>query len=552
MKTRTCLFFLFAFLIFSFASGQKAAPCINGHQTAAGTILQKMTQPSPGTDFFQGQLITPQQPELDRLIDSIYQYDWSSPDWMLKTKDHKYHNSNGQLTEDRIEKKNQSGKWNNYVHFLYTYNGAAPDYLTSLGEIWTSAGTWAPYQYTHNHKTNLPDTTWSREWNTYLQTFISGTEMIYHYDDLDSITQSLTLRLDTTSNTWINQYQDSIVYTTPHLLAEEIFQVWDQGTHSWTNINRKVNTYDTSDYLTLHMEYTWSDTGNIWINSSRITYTNDLKGNPLNGLNENWNTGTQSWELYGQTIYTYNELEWPLSERQQLYNKISGEYEDHYMTYFFYFTSGVRQATSGNFWNPNTSEWITDSYYEIDSNNNFVQQYVKYHDYSSYEIFGGSKTANIYSSKLQLISVLNQSWSKTINDWINHEQTNYQYNEYKLLDTLIVQDWDTLSSAWVNTELSKYFYSEPFGINDNSREARNCNFANPITPGTIINCPGFSLGEVYTLRFYSLTGAMVYKKDFNGGESVTVSPSVKEGIYLMQFTDSKGRILSTNKVVVRK
>ena len=147
---------------------------------------------------------------------------------------------------------------------------------------------------------------------------------------------------------------------------------------------------------------------------------------------------------------------------------------------------------------------------------------------------------------------MNQNWSLTANDWINYDQTNYHYNSYKLLDTLVVQRWDTTGGSWLNYQRSVYFYSEPFGISEVSNGKHLCDFANPMKTGSMINCPGFASGTVYHLKIYSLSGTLVYSNMFVGGNSVSMSATVPDGLYLMQFTGENGQVLSTNKVMILK
>ncbi len=553
MKTKCHFLFIFTFLIFLSASGQKNISSVACFSSSVSKNFTKACQENPHSIAISDPGKNILQPELDRHLDSIYEYDWDTTDWALRTKNHKFRNSNGWLTEDLYVVKNQStGNWSNYVHFLYTYPGSDQDYTSLLGEVWTNASNWLTYEYTHYIKKNLADSTYTKDWNSLKQKFISGSQIITTYDSLDSMTQKLTQKLDTASSSWKNDYLKTFTYTSQHLISEEVFQNWNATSSEWIYINRKVENYDTNNFLIEHMEYVWDDTASAWKNSSRISFINDPAGNHLTSLTETWNNTSLVWEPFGQSTFYYSLLEWKLSERQQVYNKVTMQFEDSYYIYYTYFTDGTLQSATGNFWKPITNEWVTDQYLLIDSTQNISESYVKFHDNTTYELTGGVRVAYTYSAKQQLVNILNQELSKTVDDWINSEQTDYSYNVNKLLDKTIDQNWDTITSSWLNSKRSLYFYSEPFGINETRNDKNLCNFANPMRAGSMINCPDFNSGEVYYLKIYTLSGAWVYTTRFVGGNTVSVSASVPDGLYVMQFTAENGRVLSNNKVVLLK
>jgi hypothetical protein len=552
MKTKFNLLIIFSFLVFLLAYSQTSVSTYKGTKSSRAERLRlpQAVNPAGLPDAGLGKTLT--QPNLDRLLDSIYEYDWDVDAWALKSISHKYHNSDGLLTEDLYVVKNQSsGLLTNFAHFLYSYSGSNSDPTSILGEIWTAAGTWLPYQYSHYLKKNLPDTVYKKEWNGQQQVIESGERFLLTYDNIDSTTQKITQRLDTSNNEWVNNYRNLITYIDPHLLSEKVFQNWDTATSAWANINRSTETYDTSGFLIEHAEFTWNDTANDWQNSSRITYINDEFGDPLSSSTESWNTGTLSWDPFSQTLYIYNIFNWKLSERQQLYNPGTQLYEDFYLTYYTYFPNGTLESTTGNYWKPPTNEWVTDSYHLIDSNLLFQEEYIKYHDNFTYELTGGTRIANIYSSKLQLVGVLNQLWSVVSNDWVNYEQTNYTYSPtFKLLEEEIDQRWEAVSSTWLNYKRSMYYYSAPFGINESGSDRNLCNFAKPMKAGSAIRCPGFSAGSTYNMKIYSLSGALVYSVRFDGANTVYLSVTVPDGMYLLQFTDERGSLISTSKVMI--
>lgn len=543
MKTRLPLLFILATFLFLSASGQRSVSARSGLMKQASSDNQFPSVTTDGKNILQ--------PELDRLVDSIHQEDWDSINWVLKTREHKFRNSLGYVTEDLYVVKNSgTGLWNNYIHYLYAYDGANPDFITQSGELWTNAANWLQYQFSQYVAKNKPDSTFTKDWNITKQKFTSGLMTLTQYDTLDSIIQSLTRKYDTTSNGWINQYKNIYTYIAPHLLSEQIFQAWRQSTNAWVNINRKVNTYDTSNFLISQMGFVWNDTAYAWDSSSRISYVNDLLGKPLTSLSENFDSYTHVWIPYIQTVFTYSPLEWLLNERQQVYNPITSNFDDYYLTYFTYTPGGLLQSTTGNFWKPTTNEWVTDSYYAVDSTMKFLESYTKFHDNSTYDITGGNRTTQGYNSKNQLNNLLKQEWSTSLNDWLNAQQTNYSYNQFKLLDTIIDQVWNIPGSVWTNFKRSIYYYSEPYSIQELGNGAKYCQFANPMKRGTVVNCPGFLQGEPYALKIYSLSGMLVYSLNFSGGNPVAVTPSVANGMYLLQFTDGKGRILSTSKVLI--
>lgn len=553
MKTKITLPLIFALLIFLAASGQNKVASVTGNNSTSVSDIYKAHHENPPAEIISVTDPSFLQPELDRHLDSVYQDEWVSGSWDLKTKNHKYRNSDGWLTEDLYVVKNEgTGIWNNYAHFLYTYNGSDPDYTRVTGEVWTNLSSWLQYQYSHFIRKNKADTTFTKDWNPVKQLFTGGSKLITQYDTLDSITQQVMQKFDTATSDWVNQYKLLRTYVAPHLFSEEIFQAWKGTTSEWVNINRKVDAYDTNNFLASQTEFVWIDTSATWQNSSRTTYINDVLGNILTDTTERWNTITLAWEPYLQTLYYYSPLGWKQSARQGIYNPLTSAFDPYYNTYYFYFTDGNIQSTRGDFWNPITNEWITDYDKELAVNLTDSVQFVKYHDNTTYEITSGLRTAYIYDNKNQLVSILKQSWSLTLNDWLNSQETDYTYYPYKLLETTIDKVWNIAGSAWDNSKRSTNYYSEPFGIHENTTASRVCNFANPLKSGSLITCPEFTIGAGYYLNIFSISGSKIYSVGFTGGSSVAVSPSVPDGFYLLQFTDANGRILSTTKVLINK
>jgi hypothetical protein len=550
MKTKLLFLFIFAFINFYTLSAQKNSSAHTGLNSHVSGNIGKVVKGNPNSVVIPDQGKISPQLEHNWLLDSVYMSDWDATSWVLKTINHRYYNSNEWLHDNLyIVKKPVTGIWTNYAHFLYSYTGVFQDTSAVRGQIWTNASTWVDFQYTHYLKRNFVDTTYTKDWSPLKQKFVSGTRLIYSYDTLDAISQNLTQNFDTTSSVWKDNYRITYTYTATHLPSEEIFQNWNSTSSVWDNINRKVDNYDTSNFLIEHIEYVWNDTASTWQNSSRITYSNNPAGNPVISLTESWNNLTSAWEPVIQSTYNYNDFGWKLSEWQRMYNSGTTLYDDYYLFNYFYFQDGILQSTQGQFWKPLTHEWIVDSYYILDSNLNLTEEYTKYHDNSTYEISDGLRIAYTYSPVMP--TRLYQVWSKITNDWLNNEFVTDSINENKLLAQTLDVKWDTASSTWKNNKLSIYYYSKSSeGIEETGNDRNLCRFANPMKVGSVINCPGLTTGASYNLKMYSLSGALVYSTPFVGGNSVRMSASVPEGLYMLQFTTENGKVLTTNKVIV--
>ena len=550
MKTKFHFLFIFIFLVFHTASGQKSVSSVTGFNSYVSKDFPKIYLENPPSVMTSESRKNLLKLEHNWLLDSVYQYDWDTTDWTLKTKNLKYYYSNEWLKENLYVVKNpSSGTWGKYAHFLYYYNGSNQDTARVLGEIWTNTSDTLPFQYTHYFKRKQVDTTYTKEWGPVKQKFLSGSQYIYTYDSLDSVTKKLSQRFDTTSNSWKNDYLNTFTYNTNHMPSEEVFQNWNSTSSVWKNINRKVENYDSTNFLIEHIEYIWSDT--VWQKSSRITYANDQTGNPMTSLTEMWNDILLTWEPFGQSIFIYSPLGLKFSERKQVYNKMTSQFVDSYFLNYNYFYDNILQSTQGRFWDTINHTWVPDRYSEIDSLFQLSETYIKYHDNTTFEITGGTRVTYTYSPILQ--TVLNQVWSKNTNDWINKELISDSINPNKLLAQTIDLRWDTTTVAWQNFKLSVYYYSKSSaGINEAGNDKALCNFANPMKTGSIINCPGFTSGAVYYLNIYSLSGALVYSTRFVGGNTVSVSAFIPDGLYIMQFTSGNGGVLSNNKVIILK
>ncbi len=489
-------------------------------------------------DFFR--------PEMIKQLDSIYEYNWVSNNWDAKTKNYKIHNGNGLVIQDLYLKINPiSSQWSNYLRYVNTYEAENPFPATITGQFWTAANEWITYQYAHNLSKKNADTLFEKTWDQQRQKFTGGDRYLATYDANKNVSSRISQKLDTITNNWLNSTKVNFSYNTSNIQTEEIFMIW--GDTSWMNNFRQLDSFDANNALVEHSEYTWVDSTSTWANVIRDQYTNNLQGKPVYSLNQSWNNVTSSWDSIEQTDYSYSTEGLLFSATTRQFDPLLLTWNYHVLKIYTY-NNGQLITESGSIWNPLTSNYIANQFIQYDSVNQLIDTYERFIDFSTYLITGGSRDTYGFNSNSDLITHVNQQWNTVSGEWVNNLQEVYTYDEFRYLLEKLTQNWT--ASVWTNSTLARYYYTEVQGINDLEMH-RYCSFPNPMRQGTTIQCAELQSGHSYQLSLFSLSGAMVWKQTFTGGETVTVSANVASGMYIIRLSEN-GKPLYQDKVMMVK
>ncbi len=496
-------------------------------------------------------LVSGQKSPDSYLLDSVYSYNWSSSNWSLYLKEYLTQNSSKQPTEELFRRFNPStSQFQDYIRVLNSYSDTISVPTTITDQFWYSS-TWNTFQYQHYQSRNLPDTTYSKNWNNQQHKFTYGLMYTYQYNTSQLPLVSLTMGLDTATQGWYNIAKTTNTYTTLMKPLEQILFSWQKSTSFWDSIVKYVNAYDSNNFLVSNIEYTWNVASSDWINAVRTTYFNNPTSLPYMVMKETWDTALNVWDTVQRSLYYYSQQNWLLTVRTQNYNQTSKTWMENYLTFYTYNPLGVQNSMTGDIWDTVHLTYITNAYQITDSaTGKIAESYTRYVDPQTFLITGGIlDTFSYVFSTGDSLKWLNQQWSAVANDWVNKSQVNYTYDSINYLSERVTQDWINSTSSWQDSLKSDYFYFSPSGIGEHPALQRPCIYSNPMMTGSPIYCPDFKVGDTYTLRVCSLSGLEVYRTTFNGGEAVTINRSLSPGLYFL-IIEQNNTLLYKDKVVV--
>lgn len=484
------------------------------------------------------------------VLDSVYGSGWVSNNWSLVIKNYQIKNGTGQTVQSLFRKYNQgTGQFLDYIRFLYDYQAADSVPVSVSDQLWFFDG-WVTYEYEHYIAKGIKDTTYYKNWDSQKHKFIEGVQNTYQYNDSLLPVENITQAWDTTSLGWFNTTKHTITYTASMKPSEQVIFSWINSTSTWANFYKYADVYDVNDLVVSHLEYEWNDSAANWQSTLRISYYYNPTSMPNLVVKELWNSVSHAWDSVEQVSYIYNQFNWLMAIHTQNYYPGQGKWMDSYLTYYTYFVTGDWQSMTGNVWNTNNLTWAPDVYEARDSLTKKLSETYRYSlDPQTFAIMAGTRNVYTFKPAGDTLSWVTQEWNVPGSDWLNKSQVLYTYETHNLLAQTLTGTWTGTSSSWTNSKKSDYYYSEFIGIGEHPAKEKPCIYANPMITGSTINCKDFLPGHNYTLRIRSLSGSEVYRAQFTGGESVTISRSLAPGLYFL-ILEEKNTTLYKDKIIV--
>jgi hypothetical protein len=331
---------------------------------------------------------------------------------------------------------------------------------------------------------------------------------------------------------------------------EQIVYSWKSSSSTWVYSAKSTDVYDGTNALVGHKEYFWNEISSTWVNTSRIYYHNTPASMPDTAILEVWDLTQLRWDSVEKSFYTYNQFNWLMNVRTYKMNAMTGNWYHSYQMYYTYFpNTGYERTETGNVWDTLHLTYITDHYMEVDSVDQLVEKYDLYVNLGNFQIVGGSRDIYDYSSTSDTVSKVNQEWNLLTGSWQYNTQKLFTYDSQNLLTEDLVQDWAAATASWENSKKSVYFYSDFFAVNEHPGIEKPCFYANPMTAGTSITCPGLNLSRNYVFELFSMKGERIYKTGIAGNTTFTIGKNVTSGNYILCIS-SDGKTIYRDKVII--
>lgn len=210
-----------------------------------------------------------------------------------------------QIASSTIQKRNDSGGWENLRKTSYTYNNAGQLTEMTLSQWWDNTG----WRNTERHLLSYTTNGWleidlTQNWG-WLDSWIDDSRLVTYYNQYEAGADSMVLMgWNSATETWMRQGRwayswdisnlllqqihstmdsdgewkirdrDTIMYTAFGEIAQTLHSTYDENlAQPWVHADRQTNTYNAAELLTLvEMEH-YSTNTNSWIGGPRITYT---------------------------------------------------------------------------------------------------------------------------------------------------------------------------------------------------------------------------------------------------------------------------------------
>ena len=202
---------------------------------------------------------------------------------------------------------------------------------------------------------------------------------------------------------WQNLLQVNFSNNTNGTVDIETTESWDSGTNTYNVSQQELYTYNDANQVLTRTSQSWIGS---WVNSYRSTNTYDASGYLVNSLSESWDFIGSAWENNSKSIYTNNASGTILQIVDQ--NAIPGTTSWLNSDRYTYTYNGANQITEAL-----TESWVADSWQNSD-------RLTQTHS-------GGN-----------LVNELNESWDDT-STWVNSDLSIYTKQWQRIADTSCLQ-----------------------------------------------------------------------------------------------------------------
>lgn len=359
------------------------------------------------------------------------------------------------------------------------------------------------------------------------------------------------------------QKLDSIIYETWDTITSQwIFSKYEEYTHDYT--------WDSSGNTYLVNSYYGFGTFNDWIVRKKFESIYDANWNLTMRISYTWDFLTNQMVLYSKEEYSYDDNGNLVLEISYIYDSNKSQWNVSEKKEFSYDTNGNKTITQlintskneatydangklayfGNYnWNSNTSQWIINTMYSLDTSRNtilFIDS-----DYS-----GQFKLEYTYDGNGNLTLFVPFQWDKNASKWIEHELKRFERSDiWKQVYTYdsngnktmeIIYNWDETANRFVNGTKTTWYYS-PLNITfvPNTHLNKLTVYPNPAKDFIVFDLPNGS--ESVIVELYDIQGKKVVQQKLTETRLIAVV-QLPKGLYLYRLAD--GETIYSGKLVV--
>ncbi len=397
----------------------------------------------------------------------------------------------------------------------------------------------------------LIDSVYTYFWRTIIGYWVNEDLDLYYYDhNTDLIKRNRKHWDESYGYLWYDDYR--VLYTLEkRVTVEELKQKFDLPAQEWINYTLFTYTYDDHGNKTGWKWQKWLEDQNDWSNFRLNQYVYDDADHMIESVSMIWDYNSSTWILF-QRIET------------------------------FYDNAGQDTLVLTTSWNSTDSTWVNlsrkTSWYDIPGNK--VREMMQFWNIDKEQWVNASNNLSQYDGNNLLLQTLYQHWDAVLNAWEDKSRTEYQYNELGLINYSISSLWNSSDSTWLNTSRNIYEYDPGGDVvtyilqqwSDN-QEWQNksqlryvykkvlsiqkplpysgitCSWTHYSSENQCLCCEGLKDGQIYLFTLYTMQGAQISSRLFNGDQPVCLRGELLTGIYLITITN-RGLLVHRDKIFI--
>jgi len=350
---------------------------------------------------------------------------------------------------------------------------------------------------------------------------------------------------------------------------------WDMENNKWVLISKDTTTLGKNKKPAQNTTLLYVQGNKSWLNFSRMTFKYDAKDSLVSMLGEDWNIKDSKWTPANQILLSYQTD--MIITTTQSWSTAANNWVDFMKISIT--TKSNMEITDWAFYNDTTKKWVDFMRDTTTLSNKVETASVSWMWSETGKAWNGmSKETYTYDAKGRLTVTAKKMWDDDENDWMETGRTTYAYDANgrltKEVDQMgmegfwfdmsqitysyyadgnakeeIYQNGDMMG-GWQNSSKTVYYWSQYLTAIPSLQSNSDFIIPNPYTYEMPIVYKATQPTNDLSLEVYNTLGSLVYKKDFNGSNSLNIDRTLNEGIYIIGIRNND-QLIHREKIVIK-
>ncbi len=289
-------------------------------------------------------------------------------------------------------------------------------------------------------------------------TFLTYSNDRGHDSALQEIKFDVLVSQNVVANVPVNNYKYTQTFDGDDNVLTNLQQNWNTGTNTWDNANNTVYTYDGNDNMLTSVSQNWNSGTNTWENYRKEIYTYDGDNNMLTHVIQYWDNVFLTWVNSTQYIYNYNVNNQRTMEVYQNWNNTLLTWVNSTKSTMVYDANDDMTTSLFQTWDNVGLTWVNNSQhlYTYDANHHMLTDVSQYVSMSVW--VNSSKYTYAYTGN-DATTVVYQNWNNMMMTWDNNSRSLRTFDADHNMISQVNQDWNTMTTAFDNVNRTQYTYN---------------------------------------------------------------------------------------------